>query len=141
MVSALRYTSIAAKFKASITGISVVRSGVLNLSGSDITGNGHEHGKEQQIMIEDLHDVRDQVRQNGIVNIRGDLMEGHWLIIMSAERVAKAVKSIKEDLSERFPMMSTKDVTTTCTKIIYCLFSRGLGNLERISPSILSDNN
>lgn len=60
----------------SLTGISVVRSGVLNLSGSDITGNGHEHGKEQQIMIEDLHDVRDQVRQNGIVNIRGDLMEG-----------------------------------------------------------------
>ena len=60
----------------SLTGISVVRSGVLNLSGSDITGNGHEHGKEQQIMIEDLHGVRDQVRQNGIVNIRGDLMEG-----------------------------------------------------------------
>ena len=60
----------------SLTGISVVRSGVLNLSGSDISGNGHEHGKEQQIMIEDLHDVRDQVRQNGIVNIRGDLMEG-----------------------------------------------------------------
>ena len=60
------------------------------------------------------------------------LWKGHWLIIMSAERVAKAVKSIKEDLSERFPILSTKDVTTTCTKIIYCLFSRGLGNLERI---------
>eukprot|EP00956_Cyclotella_meneghiniana_P041647 scaffold233625_cov40-Cyclotella_meneghiniana.AAC.1 len=128
MVSALRYTSIA----ASITGISVVQSGVLNLSGSDITGNGHEHGKEQQIMIEDLHDVRDQVRQNGIVNIRGDLMEGPLANNYVSRKSCKSSEIHKGGLSERFPILSTKDVTTTCTKIIYCLFSRGLGNLERI---------
>ena len=58
----------------SLTGVSVVRSGFLNLSGSDITENGD--GDEEQIMVEDIHDVRDQVHLNGAVSIRGGLMEG-----------------------------------------------------------------
>ena len=56
-----------------LTGVSVVRSGFVNLSGSDITENGGRN--EEQIMIEDLHDVRENVRLNGI-NIRGGLVEG-----------------------------------------------------------------
>ena len=57
-----------------LTGVSVVRSGFLNLSGSDVTENGG--GQEEQIMVEDIHDVRDQVHLNGGVSIRGGLMEG-----------------------------------------------------------------
>lgn len=44
----------------SLTGVSVVRSGLVNLSGSDVTGNGC--GYEEQIMVEDLHDVRENVQ-------------------------------------------------------------------------------
>jgi hypothetical protein len=58
----------------SLTGLSVVRSGFVNLSGSDITENGG--GQEEQVMIEDLHDVRDEVNLNGMINIRGGMIEG-----------------------------------------------------------------
>lgn len=44
----------------SLTGLSVVRSGFVNLSGSDVTENGGGH--EEQVMVEDLHDVRENVQ-------------------------------------------------------------------------------
>ena len=55
----------------SLTGLSVVRSGFVNLSGCDITENGHP----VPIMIEDAHDVRDANRLQGI-SIRGGVVEG-----------------------------------------------------------------
>jgi hypothetical protein len=58
----------------SLTGISVVRSGFLNLSGSDITENGGGH--DEQVMVEDLHDIRNNTHLN--FSVRGGLMEGPY---------------------------------------------------------------
>ena len=58
----------------SLTGLSVVRSGFLNLSDSDITENGND--RAVQIMIEDAHDVRDANRLQGMISIRGGIVEG-----------------------------------------------------------------
>ena len=89
----------------SLTGLSVVRSGVLNLSGSDVTGNGHGH-VEEQIMIEDLHDVRDQVHRR--VNIRGGLMEGplanNYVSRKSCE--SSAVRVVPHDVNRPLTLAS-----------------------------------
>mmetsp|Transcript_6945 Transcript_6945/g.14961 ORF Transcript_6945/g.14961 Transcript_6945/m.14961 type:complete len:550 (-) Transcript_6945:3297-4946(-) len=55
----------------SLTGLSVVRSGFVHLSGCDITGNGHSN----PILVEDAHDLRDVNRLQGI-GISGGLVEG-----------------------------------------------------------------
>ena len=56
----------------SLSGISVVRSGFVSLSGSDITENGIA-----PYLIEDMYDVVDAARLHGEgVSIRGGLVEG-----------------------------------------------------------------
>ena len=56
----------------SLSGISVVRSGFVSLSGSDITENG-----VAPYLIEDMYDVVDAARLHGEgVSIRGGLVEG-----------------------------------------------------------------
>ena len=60
----------------SLTGLSVVRSGFVNLSACDVTENGQTASlNSDPIMIEDAHDVRDASRLQGI-SIRGGVVEG-----------------------------------------------------------------
>lgn len=56
-----------------LTGLSVVRGGVVSLSGSDVTENGHD----SPVLIEDRFDVRDAAMLNGEgISIRGEIVEG-----------------------------------------------------------------
>jgi len=56
-----------------LTGLSVVRGGVVSLSGSDVTENGHD----SPILIEDRYDVRDAAMLNGEgISIRGEIVKG-----------------------------------------------------------------
>merc|ERR1711862_96712 len=57
----------------SLTGLSVVRNGFVNLSGSDITLNG----QAEQILVEDAHDLQDaETLLSQGLDIRGGVVEG-----------------------------------------------------------------